>query len=325
MNGVYFVNFIMKKIKNIDSSNVMAIDIETVRIKKTFSELSEEFQSAWEYKNKQDGEVPAFDELADLWEKNASLYPEFSKVVAVSLVYLNKNTLKCKEYASVDEELILQELASDLDAFKKAKPGMTLAGHSSFFFDYPYLCKRYIINHMEIPDILDESRSTPWEKKLLCTNDLWKSFGAFNSSGSSLQALCTCLGIEVSKVDLVGDQVGKAFYEGELSRIASYCSLDTIATYNVFRRFKGESTFKFEEVEYVNQGQILVSDALFVSIMEDGKISPANKKKLTEAAKVLTQDEKENLILILKACLKKKEDEFTGEETKLFEVLCPAK
>lgn len=312
----------MKKINEIDSSNVIAIDIETVRLKKTFEELSEDFQSAWEYKNKQDGKVPSFEELTDLWERNASLYPEFSKVVAVSLVYLNKDTLKCKEYASVDEELILQELASDLNAFKKIKPKATLVGHSAKFSDYPVLCKRYIINGMDIPDILDETDKSPWQQTLLCTNDLWKSFGSFNSSGSSLQALCTALGVEVSKVDLVGDQVGKAYYDGELSRIASYCSLDTIATFNVFRRFKRESIFSFDSVDYVNQGQILVSDILFASIMEEG-ITPANKKKLLSSAKDLTQDERENLVLIVKSCLRKKEDEFTNDEIKLFETLCP--
>lgn len=319
------IKYLMKKIKNILSSNVIAIDIETVRIKKTFSELSEDFQSAWEYKNKQDGVVPDFETLSSLWEKNASLYPEFSKVVAVSLVYFSKGKLKCKEYASIEEELILQELSADLNSFQNVIKGVTLIGHSSFFYDYPFLCKRFIINSMDIPSILDESGSSPWEKKLLCTNELWKSFGAFNSSGSSLQALCTCLGIEVSKVDLVGDQVGKAYYDGEISRIAAYCSLDTIATYNVFRKFKKEPTFSFEDVEYVNQGQILVSDPLFSSIMEEGAISAANTKKLTVVSKDLSRDERENLVLILKACLKKKDDSFSKAELTLFDKLCPTK
>ena len=81
------------------------------------------------------------------------------------------------------------------------------------------------------------------------TNDLWKSFGT--GPGSSLQALCTVLNIPISKVDLVGDEVGAAYFKGELTRIADYCSLDTIATFNVFRFFKKESIFSFEEVVYV--------------------------------------------------------------------------
>jgi hypothetical protein len=42
--------------------------------------------------------------------------------------------------------------------------------------------------------------------KNMDTNELWKSFGT--GPGSSLQALCNVLGIPVSKVDLVGDEVG---------------------------------------------------------------------------------------------------------------------
>jgi hypothetical protein len=59
------------------------------------------------------------------------------------------------------------------------------------------------------------------------------------------------LNIPISKVDLVGDEVGEAYFRGELKRIADYCSLDTIATFNVFRFFKKESIFSFEEVVYV--------------------------------------------------------------------------
>ena len=85
--------------------------------------------------------------------------------------------------------------------------------------------------------------------KNLDTNELWKSFGT--GPGSSLQAVCTVLNVPVSKVDLVGDEVGEAYFKGELERIAKYCSLDTIATFNVFRVFKKETIFPFEQVVYV--------------------------------------------------------------------------
>jgi hypothetical protein len=72
-------------------------------------------------------------------------------------------------------------------------------------------------------------------------------------AGSSLQALCTSLAIPISKVDLVGDEVGNAYYRGEVERIAHYCSLDTIATFNVIRRIKGERIFQFDEVSYLDR------------------------------------------------------------------------
>lgn len=316
----------MKAIRNIDTQSVIAIDIETVRYKEKFEELSEDWQSAWEYKNKQDGEVPDTEKLSELWEKNASLYAEFSKVCSISLVYLSKGKLKCKQYTSDLEYLILQELAKDLNLFQKHIGGLRLAGHAARFFDYSFLCKRYIANRMDIPDVLDASALKPWEHSNLCTNELWRSFGT--GAGSSLQALCTLLDVPTSKVDLVGDQVGKAYFDGELVRIADYCSLDTIATYNVLRRFAKESIFLESEVEFVNRGQILkpsdvsvVKEPLFEKIKNAGKIADTVGKELLEAAKTLTEDECMNLVLVLKACLGKKDSELTDKENKLFDAI----
>ncbi len=239
----------MKSVANINSSDVLTLDIETVRIEKNFSDLSEEFKSAWAYKMKQDGETLEEEELADKWTKMASLYAEFSKVCAISLTYVKDGILKCKNYANVDESIILTSFASDINIFSSKNKNYRFLGHAARYFDFPFLCKRYIINGFDVPPSLDESASKPWEMKNLDTNELWRSFGT--GPGSSLQALCTTLGIPISKVDLIGDEVGEAYYRGEIDRIAQYCSLDTIATFNVFRFFKKEPIFQFSDVIYV--------------------------------------------------------------------------
>lgn len=239
----------MRAISQINSADLLTIDIEVVRISEDFSKLPEEFRSGWSHKLKHEGEMPDEDVLAEKWEKMASLYAEFSKVCAISITYLKDDVLKCKSYHGTDEKEILLNFAKDLNIFQKHNPRYRLLGHAAKYYDYPVLCKRYIINGIDIPSILDESGSKPWEMKNMDTNDLWKSFGT--GPGSSLQALCTVLNIPISKVDLVGDEVGEAYFKGELTRIADYCSLDTIATFNVFRFFKKESIFSFEEVVYV--------------------------------------------------------------------------
>lgn len=304
----------MKAIKYINSEDVIAIDIETVRIKEDFNDLSDDFKSAWEYKNKQNGEIPDYEELCDLWVRTASLYPEFSKVCSVVLAYLKGDELRVKQYTSEHEFLILDELLKDLNIFKKHKPKSRLVGHASKFFDYPFLCKRYIINQMDVPDILDESDAKPWEQTLLCTNDLWKSFGAFNNHGSSLQGLCVALNIPVSKVDLVGDEVGKAYYDGELERIGDYCALDTIATFNVFRRFKKESIFYDDKIVYSNSEKLLTIKnrvkeqdvSVIDEIFDKGKITDKQMQELNKFTKGLSESEKQNLVIILRACLKDK-------------------
>lgn len=309
----------MKIIKFIESSNVMAIDIETVRIKEHYHDLSEEWQSAWEYKNKQDGKIPDQDTLAKLWVDTSSLYPEFSKICAVSVAYLSKDQLKCKNYVSESEVALLKSLQKDLAAFQKAKSGFRLVGHASIFFDYPFMCKRYLINGMEIPDIFEESNKKPWEKLMLCTNELWRSFGT--GSGSSLQALCTAFGVEVSKVDLVGDGVGKAYFAGELTRIADYCNLDTIATYNIFRKFKRESTFLFSEVVYVNQGEI-IEPVPFLSNIQKSKLLTQEQAMAIDAfCSDLTVQEINTVRTLLEAALADKKGKLNKEHEEFLEKL----
>lgn len=256
----------MKVLNNIESKHIVAIDIETVRVEQKFESLNEGFQGAWEYKNKQDGVIP--DNLSELWEKNASLYAEFSKVCAVSLVFLDKNEkLKCYEFYGEDEKIILGNLANMLDKVG-SNPSYRLIGHASKFFDYPFLAKRFIINGMNIPSILDVTALKPWESRNLCSNELWRVGGT--GAGSSLQALCNCLGVPVSKVDLVGDEVGTAFYKKEFERIGKYCSLDTVATFNVFRKFKKESIFNFDDVEYITPTAVNKKEQNILSKLVNG-------------------------------------------------------
>lgn len=244
----------MKLLRDIPTRHFVAIDIETVRIVEKYEDLSDEWKSAWEYKNKQSGEVPFFEELSDSWEKTASLYAEFSKVCAVSVTFLSKNEdkLLCKEFFGTEEGLLLSQLGDFLNQISGSSKDFRLVGHAAKYFDYPFLCKRYIINSLAIPTLLDTAHLKPWESRNLCTNaDIWKMGGT--GAGSSLQALCTSLAIPISKVDLVGDEVGNAYYRGEVERIAHYCSLDTIATFNVIRRIKGEKIFQFDEVSYLDR------------------------------------------------------------------------
>lgn len=240
----------MKVLKTIKSELIVAIDIETVRIAENFEDLDMGFQSAWEYKNKQDGKIPAKVELADLWQRTSSLYAEFSKICAVSLAYLDpKGILVCKEFYGKNEKELLSSLSITLNNMQAHNPLYRLVGHASKFFDYPFTSKRYIINELDIPNCLDSTNLKPWEGMNLCTNDLWKCGGT--GAGSSLQALCNVLQVPISKIDIVGDEVGTTYYRGELPRIGRYCSLDSIATFNVFRKFKKESIFQFDEVNYI--------------------------------------------------------------------------
>lgn len=271
----------MKVLNRISVEDVVALDIETVRLVEKFENLTEDVQEAWESKNKFEGEVPDSSELAVKWERSASLHAEFAKICAVSLALVDKQgNLKVKSYASEDEMMLLLSLRKDLNAFRKA--GKILCAHAGKYFDYPTLAKRYMVNSIKVPDILDASAFKPWEHSNIDTNELWKSFGT--GPGSSLVALAACLGLPSSKVDLVGDEVGKAYFNSELPRIAEYCNLDAITCMNVFLRFKGHRIYKFDEVVYANKGQII--PPLLTGLRSKKKIDPEDK----EALRILIQD-----------------------------------
>ncbi len=309
----------MKVLSKIDSKYFVAIDIETVRISETFYDLAEEFQDAWEYKNKQDGQIPTQEELADLWIKTSSLYAEFSKVCVVSLAFLDKagENLMCKSFSNESEKDLLSELSEFLDRISMSSPNYRLIGHASKFFDYPFLGKRYIINQLPIPRILDDSDKKPWETLNTCTNTLWKLGGT--GAGSSLQALCVSLGIPISKVDMVGDEVGREYFRGNIEGITDYCNKDAIATFNVLRRFKYEAIFNFDDVIYLdsitqpsesygNELHKLAITKEFTQDIKDALIARFSGKKVTKKEFGILEDMLTNLYINNKMFKSDKED-----------------
>ena len=297
----------MKAVQNIKSSLIVGLDIETVRLADEFKDLDEGFKDAWRYKNKQDGIIPTEEELSESWKRLASLYAEFSKICAVSLAYLDpQGKLVCKEYYGENEKAILEALSVTLNNMQAHNSQYRLVGHASKYFDYPYTSKRYIINELQIPNCLDSSNLKPWEGMNLCTNDLWKCGGT--GAGSSLQALCNVLGVPISKVDLVGDEVGSAYFRKEFSRIGRYCSYDSVATFNVFRKFKQEDIFEFDQVQYITaysedvvEKEFVEEQPLLQRIYKAEFIDDTTKNSIKEklSKKKLTKKDKEYLEDIL--------------------------
>ena len=297
----------MKAVQNIKSSLIVGLDIETVRLADEFKDLDEGFKDAWRYKNKQDGIIPTEEELSESWKRLASFYAEFSKICAVSLAYLDpQGKLVCKEYYGENEKAILEALSVTLNNMQAHNSQYRLVGHASKYFDYPYTSKRYIINELQIPNCLDSSNLKPWEGMNLCTNDLWKCGGT--GAGSSLQALCNVLGVPISKVDLVGDEVGSAYFRKEFARIGRYCSYDSVATFNIFRKFKQEGIFEFDQVQYITaysedmvEKEVVEEQPLLQKIYKATNISEETRKQIQErlSKKKVSKKDKEYLEDIL--------------------------
>jgi 3'-5' exonuclease len=221
---------------NHEISKILFLDIETARGVKNYTELSEGMQSMWEHKAQyiQIEELP--DAEAKYYER-AGIFAEFGKVVCISFgfVYWQNETpmMRIKSFFGEDEKEILMQFRQLLDT-KFAD--WRLCAHNGKEFDFPYLCRRFLINQIPIPRILQIQGKKPWEVAHLDTMELWK-FGDYKNY-TKLELLCHVFGVPTPKDEMDGSLVGKVFWdENDSAKIARYCEKDVIATIQVFLKY----------------------------------------------------------------------------------------
>lgn len=231
-------------------NNVLFLDIETVPQYSSYSELPEDWKLLWEHKasflvrNKET-------ETAESVYPRAGIYAEFGKIICIGCGIVSgsgenkKIALKC--FSGNDEKLLLFQFSEMLN---KWSPDGTkfLCAHNGKEFDFPYLCRRFVINQIPIPASLQLSGKKPWEVNHLDTLELWK-FGDFKSY-TSLNLLAHTLGIPTPKDDIDGSMVWEVYWkEKNLDRIVTYCRKDVITVVQIFLRLQGESLIKIENFE----------------------------------------------------------------------------
>lgn len=166
--------------------------------------------------------------IGEHYNSNAALYAEFGCVVCVSMAYISDNTIAFKSFCGANERDIL---TSTSQALSKATG---LVAHNGIDFDYPFLCRRMIVNGVPLPSILQIQNLKPWEIKLEDTVAMWK-FGQFGHK-VSLALMCELFGIPSPKSDMDGSQVADEFHAGNFDRISKYCEGDVRALVNVYRK-----------------------------------------------------------------------------------------
>ena len=218
--------------------NLLVIDIETISGQRDFEKLSADMQHHWERKAQF---LRNAEELssAELYNQRAAIYAEFGQVVVIGMGFFHEvggePALRVKSLASDNEKEMLETFASIINT--KFDPELLkLCAHNGKEFDFPYLCRRLLINGISIPYTLDIGGKKPWEVRHLDTMEMWK-FGDWKAF-TSLDLLTSIFNIPTSKDDMDGSMVTKTFYEqeGGLDRIATYCRKDVVATSQLFLR-----------------------------------------------------------------------------------------
>ena len=236
-------------LNKIKIENILFLDIETVPEVATFSELSPIKQELYALKT----QYQRKDEISpeDFYER-AGIWAEFGKIVCISIGYFvsadNKRNFRIKSLAGNEKEL--------LESFKMLlnnhfnEPNHLLCAHNGKEFDFPYIARRMIINHIELPTKLNLFGKKPWEVAHLDTLELWK-FGDYKHY-TSLKLLTNILGIPSPKEDIDGSDVARVYYEeNNLEKIVKYCERDTIAVAQLLLRFNNLDLLNENEITSV--------------------------------------------------------------------------
>lgn len=231
-------------------NNILFLDIETVSQQGSYDMLDAEWKELWDYKTRFLIKNPETETSETVYPR-AAIYAEFGKIVCISCGCIQgtgeNKKLVIKSYSSDDEKRLLNDFAAMLQSWS-GQSDKFLCAHNGKEFDYPYLCRRMVVNGIDIPEVLKISGRKPWEVRHLDTMELWK-FGDYKSY-TSLKLLAKVLGIPSPKDDIDGSMVNAVYWEEkDLDRIVEYCQKDVITLAQVLLRFHCEAQIKPENVE----------------------------------------------------------------------------
>jgi 3'-5' exonuclease len=235
--------------------NILFLDIETVPQYSSFSEVPDEWKDLWSRKAEALLRNRENETVETIYER-AGIYAEFGKIICISCGVIQgsgeQKKIVLKSFYGEEEKLVLYEFSEMLRKWA-IDTQKCLCAHNGKEFDFPYLCRRLIINNMPIPPVLSTAGKKPWEVNHIDTMELWK-FGDFKNY-TSLNLLAYALGIPTPKDDIDGSMVGEVYWSAKspeerdksLKRIAEYCQKDVVTAAQVYLRLQGES--KIREIE----------------------------------------------------------------------------
>lgn len=224
---------------NPELKDILFLDIETIGCVSHYTQLNERLKTQWARKagffRREEGQT---DE--DLFHERAGIYAEFGKIIVISIgkyVHLENGEfgIKTRCFADHDEKKLLADFRISLE---KMGPAVKLCAHNGKEFDFPYLCRRMLVNGITLPAVLNTAGKKPWEIGHIDTMELWK-FGD-HKHYTSLDLLAAIFDIPTSKGAMDGSKVSKVYYEEkDLGKIAEYCKGDVVAIAQLYLKMKG--------------------------------------------------------------------------------------
>lgn len=230
--------------------NILFLDIETVPQSPAYTDLPDDWKKLWDTKSTSLVKYHEGQTNETLYPR-AGIYAEFGKIVCVSCGVIQGNgeqrKIVLKSFYGDDEKMLLTAFIDMLNKWATGESKF-LCAHNGKEFDFPYLCRRMIIQGLVIPPLLNISGKKPWEVNHYDTLELWK-FGDFKSY-TSLNLLAHVLSVPTPKDDIDGSMVWEVYWkEKNLERIVTYCQKDVVTVAQILLRMNGEQLIKEENIE----------------------------------------------------------------------------
>ncbi|HYI76266.1 MAG TPA: 3'-5' exonuclease [Chryseolinea sp.] len=219
--------------------DILFLDIETVASTNEYDTLDERIKTQWARKAiffKKDRQQT--DE--DIYHERAGIYAEFGKIICIAVgkfieIESGEMGFKTKAYYGDDEIALLCEFKSMIERMDPNT--LKLCAHNGKEFDYPYLCRRLLVNGIALPAALNIMGKKAWEVQHLDTLDMWK-FGDYKHY-TSLELLASIFNISSSKDGIDGSQVNAVYYKDkDLAKIKDYCVRDVVVLAQLFLKLK---------------------------------------------------------------------------------------
>ncbi len=234
--------------------SILFIDIETAAQHAKFEEVDERLQKHWERKASYLKNEHGLS-TAEMYVDRAGIYAEYGKVICISFggFYEDNNelNLRVSSFYGDDERKILAGFINIIEKHR-AKNNLLLCAHNGKEFDFPYLCRRMVLNGLALPTILQLSGKKAWSIPHLDTLEMWK-FGDYKHF-TSLDLLATLFDIPSSKSEIDGSMVNHTYHiEKDIEKINRYCIADVSVLAQLYLKMNGKAILPEDKIQIVER------------------------------------------------------------------------
>ncbi len=140
-------------LEKINLEKVLFLDIETAPQTYKYDDLDSSKKHLFESKTRfMHNEEKSYEMI---YGERSSIYAEFGKIICISVGFVHSTStgskqIRLKSYYHDDEETLLRQFISLLDDRYNTLQHI-LCGHNAKEFDFPYICRRMLVNGLKLP------------------------------------------------------------------------------------------------------------------------------------------------------------------------------